>query len=84
MGLDRPETCRRSRNILRISCTSGWVSFTRLYRDAGSIKYKKIDEVVNKNQKYATLQKKTLKHNVEAWLFKNVNGNIIKIAHQNL
>ena len=35
MGLDTPETCRGWRNILRISCTSSWFFFTRLYRDAG-------------------------------------------------
>jgi hypothetical protein len=29
MGLDTPETCRGWRNVLRISCVSGWFFFTR-------------------------------------------------------
>ena len=40
MGLDTPETCRVWRNILRISCASSWVFFTRLYRDAQAKKHK--------------------------------------------
>ena len=40
MGLDTPETCRGSRNILRISCASSWFFFTHLYRDARSTKHK--------------------------------------------
>ena len=40
MGLDRPETCRGWRNILRISCASSWVFITRLCRDAQSTEHK--------------------------------------------
>jgi hypothetical protein len=39
MGLDTPESCRSWRNIL--SCKSSRFLFTRLYRDARSIKQKK-------------------------------------------
>jgi len=35
-----PETCTGWRNILWISCASGWFFFTRLYRDARSTKHK--------------------------------------------
>lgn len=42
------------------------------------------DEVFDKNLKSATLQKKNLKHNVEAWLFKNVNADAIKSTHENM
>jgi len=31
MGLDTPETCTGWRNILRISCTSSWLLFSRLH-----------------------------------------------------
>ena len=31
MGLDTPETCRGSRNILRISCASSWFFFTQYW-----------------------------------------------------
>jgi hypothetical protein len=33
MGLDTPETCTGSRNILRISCASSWVFFTRFFSE---------------------------------------------------
>jgi hypothetical protein len=41
MGLDRPETCRCWRNILRICCASSCFSFARLYRDPRSTKQTK-------------------------------------------
>ena len=37
MGLDTPEICRGWRNILRISCASSWLFFTRNKRDIGSV-----------------------------------------------
>ena len=39
-GLDTPEICRGWWNILKLSCVSRWVFFTRLYRDARSTKHK--------------------------------------------
>ena len=33
MGLETPETCRGSRNILRICCASSWVFFTQWYEE---------------------------------------------------
>jgi hypothetical protein len=42
MDTDTPETCRGWRNILRISCASSWLFFTRLYRDARPKNLKKV------------------------------------------
>ena len=41
MGLDMPETCEGSWNILIISCASSWFFFTQLHWDAKSTKHKK-------------------------------------------
>jgi hypothetical protein len=47
MGIDTPETCSGSRNILRISCGSSWFFFSRLYGDARSTKHKKASAAAN-------------------------------------
>jgi len=50
MGLDTPETCRGSRNMLRISCASSWFFFTRTSSKFLSILYGCHPFMCNTNQ----------------------------------
>jgi hypothetical protein len=52
MGLDRPETCRGWRNILRISCALSWFFFTRLVHFVGWICKLVTDNVRNEQCKH--------------------------------